>query len=75
MSKVSQRRFLQIVGATASAIALGACAPTPRVAPTATPVPTTEEVEPILPEIVLGEAGSFQMGSTNGRSDEQPVHK
>jgi formylglycine-generating enzyme required for sulfatase activity len=37
-------------------------------------VPTPEEIEPIVPEMVLVEAGSFQMGSTKGASDEQPVH-
>jgi formylglycine-generating enzyme required for sulfatase activity len=71
---LSRREFLQMVGATASAVALGACAPTPKVAPTATPVPTPEEVEPIVPKMVLVEAGDFQMGSTNGAPNEQPVH-
>jgi formylglycine-generating enzyme required for sulfatase activity len=37
-------------------------------------VPTLEEVEPIVPEMVLVEAGSFQMGSTGGAENEQPVH-
>ncbi|NIO67916.1 MAG: SUMF1/EgtB/PvdO family nonheme iron enzyme [Anaerolineae bacterium] len=74
--KLSRREFLKMVGATASATALGACTPpTPtEVAPTATAVPAPEEIEPIVPEMVLVEAGSFQMGSTNGGSDEQPVH-
>jgi formylglycine-generating enzyme required for sulfatase activity len=40
----------------------------------ATPVPTLEEIEPIVPDMVLVEAGSFQMGSIDGLSDEQPVH-
>jgi formylglycine-generating enzyme required for sulfatase activity len=40
----------------------------------ATAGPTPSEVEPIVPEMVLVEAGSFQMGSINGDSDEQPVH-
>jgi len=44
--------------------------PTP-VPPTATPVPTVQ-VSP--PEMVLAEAGSFEMGSTNGYPDELPVH-
>jgi sulfatase modifying factor 1 len=74
-SRLSRREFLKMVGTTASAVALGACAPTPKVAPTATPVPTPEEVEPIVSEMVLVEAGSFQMGSTGGASNEQPVHK
>jgi len=73
--KLSRREFLKIVGATASAAALGACAPTyTKVAPTATPEPTLAEVEPIVPEMVLVEADGFQMGSTDGRSNEQPVH-
>jgi formylglycine-generating enzyme required for sulfatase activity len=33
-----------------------------------------EEIEPIVPEMALVEAGSFQMGSTDGDADEQPVH-
>jgi sulfatase modifying factor 1 len=71
----SRREFLRMVGASASAAALGACAPTPtQVAPTATAESALEKIEPIVPEMVLVEAGSFQMGSTNGRSDEQPVH-
>jgi sulfatase modifying factor 1 len=74
-SRLSRREFLKMVGATASAAALGACTPTStEVAPTATPVPTQKEIEPILPEMVLVEAGSFQMGSTDGNADEQPVH-
>jgi sulfatase modifying factor 1 len=73
--KLSRREFLKMVGATASTTALGACVPIPtKVAPTATPVPTPEEIEPIVPEMVLVEAGSFQMGSTSGRPNEQPVH-
>jgi sulfatase modifying factor 1 len=52
-------------------------APT-EVKPTATatkPPPTpTRETKPILPEMVLVEAGSFQMGSADGPSDERPVH-
>jgi sulfatase modifying factor 1 len=74
-SRLSRREFLKMVGTTASAAALGACVPIPtKVAPTATPAPTQEEIEPIMPEMVLVEAGSFQMGSTDGNADEQPVH-
>ena len=73
--KLSRREFLRMVGATASAATLGACTPTPtRIATIATAGPTSDKVEPIVPEMVLVEAGSFQMGSTNGGSDEQPVH-
>ena len=73
--KLSRREFLRMVGATASAAALGACTPTPtKIATTATPESVPKEIEPIVPEMVLVEAGSFQMGSTNGRPDQQPVH-
>jgi len=73
--KLSRREFLKMVGTTASAAALGACVPIPtKVAPTATPMPTPEEVKPIVPEMVLVEVGSFQMGSTDGAPNEQPVH-
>ncbi|MFB0535830.1 MAG: SUMF1/EgtB/PvdO family nonheme iron enzyme, partial [Anaerolineae bacterium] len=74
--KLSRREFLKMVGATASAAVLGACTPqTPtEVAPTATSGSVPKETEPIVPEMVLVEAGSFQMGSTDGLADEQPVH-
>ena len=73
--KLSRREFLKMVGATASAAALGACTPTPtKIATTATPESVPKEIEPIVPEMVLVEAGSFQMGSTDGLADEQPVH-
>jgi formylglycine-generating enzyme required for sulfatase activity len=74
--KLSRREFLKMVGATASAATLVTCTPpTPsKVAPTATAGPVPEQIEPIVPEMVLVEAGSFQMGSTDGLEDEQPVH-
>lgn len=72
--KLSRREFLEMVGVTVSAAALGACTPTPKIATTATPEPAPEEIEPIVPEMILVEAGSFQMGSTSGRPNEQPVH-
>jgi sulfatase modifying factor 1 len=72
--RLSRREFLKMAGIAASAATVGACTPTPtKVATMATAVPT-REIEPIVPEMVLVEAGSFQMGSTNGRPDEQPVH-
>jgi sulfatase modifying factor 1 len=52
-----------------------------QVEPTATAVPPeptpepTEEIKPITPEMVLVEAGGFEMGSIDGFPDEQPVHK
>ena len=74
--KLSRREFLKMAGATASAAALRACTPqTPaKVAPTATPEAALREIEPIVPEMVLVEAGSFEMGSADGLSDDQPVH-
>ena len=74
--KLSRREFLKMVGVAASAAIAGACTPqTPtEVVPTTTAVPALEEAEPIVPEMVLVEAGSFQMGSTDGLEDEQPVH-
>lgn len=69
--KLSRREFLKMVGVIASAATVGACTPqTPsEVAPTATAESALEEIEPIVPEMVLIEAGSFQMSSTNGGSD------
>jgi sulfatase modifying factor 1 len=56
--------------------------PTPKqVEPTTTAVPPepipepTEEIKPVTPEMVLVEAGGFEMGSTDGFPDEQPVHE
>jgi sulfatase modifying factor 1 len=73
--KLSRREFLKMVGATASVATLGTCTPTPtKISTTATAMPTPEEIEPIVPEMVLVEAGSLQMGSTEGLEDEQPVH-
>jgi sulfatase modifying factor 1 len=53
--------------------------PTPTEAPAAptevSPTPTESVLEPILPVMVLVEAGSFLMGSEDGHYFEQPVHK
>ena len=38
-------------------------------------VEPTEEIKPITPEMALVEAGGFEMGSTDGFPDEQPVHR
>jgi sulfatase modifying factor 1 len=75
--KLSRREFLKIVGATASAVALGACTPraSTKATPTAAAPQPTQEIEPIVvPEMALVEAGSFQMGSTDGLPGERPVH-
>ncbi len=75
----SINRLLAVVAGVGLATVLAACmeqAP-PQSLPVATaePVPTTATVfEPILPELILVEAGSFEMGSAQGHGDEQPVH-
>jgi sulfatase modifying factor 1 len=47
-------------------------APTPTtLAPTATAKPT---VQALFPDMVLVEAGSFEMGAADGSPDQQPVH-
>jgi sulfatase modifying factor 1 len=75
---LSRREFLKTVGIAASAATLGACTPptSTKATPTLTAVPSepAEEITPISPEMILVEAGSFQMGSTDGLPDEQLVH-
>ena len=67
---------LNVIAPTATAMQ---AQPTPKAEPTATaapPQPTPKkQVKPIPPEMVLAEAGSFQMGSMDGSSDERPAHK
>jgi len=75
---MSRRRFLRMVGLATSGLALAGCAPLarPQDAPasiTVSPKPAPE-IEPITPDMVLVEAGSFEMGSMLGYLDEQPVH-
>ena len=73
----------QTLPATEVAPSAAAVPPQPapeQVEPTTTPVPPeptpepTEEIKPISPEMVLVEAGSFEMGSADGFPDELPVH-
>jgi len=85
--KLSRNDFLKLMGITTSVVVLKACTPTTKiiseaVIPTETkhpPLPTSEPTReiifPIVPEMVMVEAGDFEMGSTNGYSNEQPVHK
>jgi formylglycine-generating enzyme required for sulfatase activity len=75
----SRREFLELLGLAASVTALQAC--TPRGGPvevTATPEslgPAAEiVVDPDGFEMVLVEAGSFEMGSASGYPSAQPVH-
>lgn len=88
--KITRRDFLKQAGLTASAAILASCTPqkpvqpTPTrkptsipsktIAPTATTQPSATPVAAISPEMVLVEAGSFQMGAADGQADEQPVH-
>ena len=86
---ISRRDFLRLTGIATTAILLDACAPdVPTITdipptattlpPTKTPVPTNtptqQPIQAIYPDMVLVEAGSFQMGSTDGYAHEQPVH-
>ncbi|MCK5635052.1 MAG: formylglycine-generating enzyme family protein [Anaerolineales bacterium] len=83
---ISRHDFLKIMGIAASAVVLKACTPSTKRAsetaiPTETkppPLPTlepTQKINPtILPEMVMVEAGDFEMGSTDGYANEQPVH-
>ncbi len=69
-----RREFLKMAGVAASAAALQACGagatPTPtRESPTPTPAFT-----PAIPEMVLVQPGTFEMGSASGLPDQRPVH-
>ena len=84
--KIPRREFLNLMGIAASAVVLKACtSPAKTVIETVTPAaaeppilqtpePTQQINLPILPEVVLVEAGEFEIGSTDGYADEQPVH-
>jgi len=89
IKQISRRDFLRLTGIATTAILLEACAPdVPTITdipptattlpPTKTPVPTNtptqQPIQAIYPDMVLVEAGSFQMGSTDGYAHEQPVH-
>jgi len=86
---ISRRDFLKLTGIAIPASILEACtarAPTITEIPsTSTPLPSTntptptntptkQPVQAIFPDMVLVEAGSFQMGSADGYAHEQPVH-
>jgi formylglycine-generating enzyme required for sulfatase activity len=49
-------------------------APPTAIPATPTLAPSKEPARPIVPEMVLVEAGSFEMGSAAGYPDEKPVH-
>jgi formylglycine-generating enzyme required for sulfatase activity len=86
---ISRRDFLKWSSLVLSAAFLDACAPevitATKVPPTSTPVPptntphptgtpTSQPIEAIFPEMVLVEAGSFEMGSMVGNLSERPLH-
>jgi sulfatase modifying factor 1 len=85
-SKITRCEFMRIMGITASAVVLKACTPsitrTPDAAsptgtnhpPIKTLAPTQNINPPILPEMVLVEAGDFEMGSIDGYDNEVPIH-
>jgi sulfatase modifying factor 1 len=82
----SRKEFLKLIGIASLAAILDACSPptkkTPEaILPTSTNIPPTLTLEPtlkvnspIIPEMVLVEAGDFEMGSTDGYTNEQPIH-
>ena len=89
INQISRRDFLRLTGMATSAILLEACVPdipttaavlptSTNLPPTKTPIPTNtptkQPIQAVYPDMVLVEAGSFQMGSTDGYAHEQPVH-
>ena len=69
---IRRRAIAALILTMALAAGCGEARPTDTaVPPTATPYPT---VEVSSPEMVLVEAGSFEMGSEDGAADAQPVH-
>jgi len=89
IKQISRRDFLRLTGIAISVTLLETCAPdVPEIAyipptsttlpliktPILTNTPTQQPIQAIYPDMVLVEAGSFQMGSTNGYAHEQPIH-
>jgi sulfatase modifying factor 1 len=84
--RLTRREFMRLTGVATSAALLGACRPrpavyqvavtaTPSAEPTPVPLPTSLVlVTDTGVEMVVVEPGSFEMGSMDGRSNEQPVH-
>ena len=82
----SRKEFLKLIGIASLAAMLDACSPSPKktpeaILPTSTNIPPTLTLEPtlkvnspIIPEMVLVEPGDFEMGSTDGYANEQPIH-
>lgn len=82
-SRLSRRDFLRLASVAVPAGLVAACAPrgiTSTAIPTELPptrpaLTATEEPGPLTPEMLLLEAGSFEMGSADGYPFERPVHK
>lgn len=83
--KINRLSFLRLLGFALSAAIIKACSPAPKTIPTSpptntiepptlTPEPSPSPISHISPEMILVEGGDFQMGSTEGRADEVPVH-
>ena len=84
---MTRKEFLKLLGVASLAAFLDACsAPveeTPEVVlptntsipPTITSEPTLEYISPIIPDMILVEGGTFEMGSRDGYTNEQPVHE
>lgn len=82
----SRKGFLKLIGFASIAAILDACSPpanrmpeiilptTTDIPPTLTLEPPPEAISPIIPEMVLIEAGDFEMGSIDGYTNEQPIH-
>ena len=84
---ISRNEFLKLMWVIAVAAVVKACSPHKEKTlvtkmPTETNTPPIPILEPtqtqashIVPEMVLVEAGEFEMGSIDGYDDEQPIHK
>jgi len=84
--KINRLDFLRLFGLAVTAAVIKACSPAKKPTPTSTPMDTLESptitpeptptiINHITPEMVLVEAGEFQMGSDEGTADESPIHK
>jgi len=76
-TQLTRREFFRVASVAVPAVLLGACAPklVPETDIPVTPsaAPTKENIDPVVPEMLLIKAGSCDMGSTDGYPDEQPV--
>lgn len=71
--ELSRRDFLKITGLVISTFTIKACTSSEASLPA---IESAQKIiVPIVPEMIKVEVGNFEMGSSDGRSDEQPVHK